>query len=55
MVTCDVCGAFMHADMDEVVHLKLDGDLAKVLVKKETPPIKLSLHMTMASLLSTLN
>ena len=25
VATCDIPGAFMHADMDEVVHVKLEG------------------------------
>ena len=33
MVTCDVPGAFMCTNIDELVHLKLDGDWAKLLVK----------------------
>ena len=33
VVTCDVPGAFMHSDIDELVHLKLEGEIAKLLVK----------------------
>jgi len=31
-VTVDIPGAFMHSDMDELVHMKLDGPMAKLLV-----------------------
>ena len=33
VITCDIPGAFMQAEMDEVVHVKLDGELAELLVK----------------------
>jgi hypothetical protein len=34
IATCDIPGAFvMHADMDEVVHIRIDGPMAKLLVK----------------------
>jgi hypothetical protein len=33
VVTCDIPGAFMHADMDEVVHMRIDGPMARLLVK----------------------
>ena len=33
VVTCDVPGAFMHSDIDELVHLKLEGKIAELLVK----------------------
>ena len=33
MVTCDVPGAFMQTDIDELVHLKLEGEIAELLVK----------------------
>ena len=33
VVTCDVPGAFMHSDIDELVHLKLEGDIAELLVR----------------------
>jgi hypothetical protein len=32
VATCDIPGAFMHPDMDEVVHMRIDGPMAKVLV-----------------------
>ena len=32
-VTCDVPGAFMQADIDELIHLMLDGELAELLIK----------------------
>jgi Reverse transcriptase (RNA-dependent DNA polymerase) len=31
--TLDIPGAFMHADMDELVHMKLEGPLAELLTK----------------------
>ena len=33
VVTCDVPGAFMHSDIDELVHLKLEGEIAELLIK----------------------
>ena len=33
VATCDVPGAFMHSDIDEQVHLKLEGEIAELLVK----------------------
>ena len=30
VITCDIPGAFMQAEMDEVVHVKLDGELAEL-------------------------
>ena len=33
VVTCDVPGAFMQTDIDELVHLKLEGEIAELLVK----------------------
>jgi hypothetical protein len=33
MATVDIPGAFMQADMDEMVHMKLEGKVAKLLVK----------------------
>ncbi|KAL7572570.1 hypothetical protein ACA910_000389 [Epithemia clementina (nom. ined.)] len=35
VVNCGIPGAFMHADMDELVHLKLEGDIALLLVKHD--------------------
>jgi hypothetical protein len=32
VATCDIPGAFMHADMDEIVHMKIEGPMAKLLV-----------------------
>jgi hypothetical protein len=32
VATCDIPGAFLHADMDKVVHMRIDGPLAKLLV-----------------------
>ena len=36
MATCNIPGAFMHADMDEVVHVKLEGEIAKLLLKVDS-------------------
>ena len=33
VVTVDIPGAFMHSDMDELVHMKLDGPMAELLVR----------------------
>ena len=33
VVTCDMPGAFMQMDIDELVHLKLEGKIAELLVK----------------------
>ena len=33
VATMDVPGAFMHADMDEKIHIKLDGELALLLIR----------------------
>ncbi|MDA3875508.1 MAG: reverse transcriptase domain-containing protein [Halothiobacillus sp.] len=33
VVTCDIPGAFMQADMDEELHLRLDGPLAELIVR----------------------
>ena len=33
MITLDVPGAFIQADMDELVHIKLEGDVAILLIK----------------------
>jgi hypothetical protein len=33
VVTADIPGAFMQADMDEVIHMKLEGPLAKLLTR----------------------
>ena len=33
VVTCDIPGAFMQADMDELIHLKLEGDIALLLIR----------------------
>ena len=32
-IACDVLGAFMHSDIDEQLHLKLEGEIAELLVK----------------------
>jgi hypothetical protein len=33
VVTCDIPGAFMQADIDEVIHIRLEGPLAMLLTK----------------------
>jgi hypothetical protein len=33
VVTCNIPGAFMHPDMDETVHMRIDGPMAKLLVE----------------------
>jgi len=33
VITCDIPGAFMQADIDEVVHVKFEGEIAELLVK----------------------
>jgi Reverse transcriptase (RNA-dependent DNA polymerase) len=33
VVTCDIPGAFMHADIDELIHLKLEGEIADLLIR----------------------
>ena len=36
VATSDVPGAFMHSDIDEQVHLKLEGEIAELLVKVDS-------------------
>ena len=31
--TVDIPGAFMHADMDETVHMRIDGPMAELLCR----------------------
>ena len=33
VVTCDIPGAFMHADIDELIHIKLEGELVDLLIR----------------------
>ena len=33
---CDIPGAFMQVDMDELVHVKLEGELAELLIKVDS-------------------
>ena len=33
VATCDIPGAFMQADIDEIVHVKLQGDIALLLLR----------------------
>jgi hypothetical protein len=32
VATCDIPGAFLHSDIDEVLHMRIDGPMAKLLV-----------------------
>jgi hypothetical protein len=32
IVTCDIPGAFMHADINELIHIKLEGELVDLLI-----------------------
>jgi hypothetical protein len=32
VATCDIPGAFMHADMDELIHMQIEGPMAKLLI-----------------------
>ena len=45
VITCDIPGAFMQAEMDEVVHVKLDGELAELLVKVVSPSSVMEANM----------
>ena len=38
VATVDLPGAFMHADMDDTVHIKLVGKMAELLVMVDPPP-----------------
>ena len=40
VVTADVPGAFMQADMNEIVHMKLTGPLAELLMKVDEKKYK---------------
>jgi len=40
VVTVDIPGAFMHSDMDELVHMKLDGPMAELLVRVDPEKYK---------------
>ena len=33
VITCDIPGAFMQTDMDELIHVKLEGELADLLIR----------------------
>jgi hypothetical protein len=45
VATLDIPGAFMHADMDEIVHMRLDGPMAELLVRVD--PEKYKPYLTM--------
>jgi hypothetical protein len=32
VITCDIPGAFLHANIDELIHIKLDGELVDLLI-----------------------
>ena len=36
VATCDVPGAFMHSDINEQVHLKLEGEITELLIKVDS-------------------
>ena len=36
IVTCDVPGAFMQVDIDELIHLKLVGEIAELLSESQS-------------------
>ena len=36
VITCDIPGAFMQVDMDELIHVKLEGELAELLIKVDS-------------------
>ena len=40
VITADIPGAFMQADMDEVLYMKLEGPLAKLLTKVDPKKIR---------------
>ncbi len=44
VATADVPGAFMHSDMDEVIYMRLDGPLARLLVKLNPNKYKMYLE-----------
>jgi hypothetical protein len=33
VATCDVPGAFMQTDIDKLIHVRMDGELAELLTK----------------------
>ena len=33
VMSCDIPGAFLHSDIDEIVHIKFEGEIAELLVK----------------------
>jgi hypothetical protein len=39
VATVDIPGAFMQADMEALVHMKLEGKMAELLVKKLDPKL----------------
>ena len=39
MATVDIPGAFMQADIDEVVHVKFEGEIAEMLLVKLDPKL----------------
>ena len=44
VVTCDVPGAFMQADIDEQVHIKLEGEIAELLIRRDPSYKKFVTH-----------
>jgi hypothetical protein len=45
VVTIDIPGAFMHSDMDELIHMRLEGPLAELLARVD--PEKYKTHFVM--------
>ena len=44
VATCDISGAFMQADIDEVIHIKLEGPLVMLLTRVD--PEKYTKYVT---------
>ena len=44
VITCDIPGAFMQVDMDEQIHLKLDGEIAELLLRVDPSYSKYATH-----------
>ena len=32
-MTCDIPGAFLHTDIDKIIHIKFEGEIAELLTK----------------------
>ena len=44
VVTCDVPGSFIQADLDEVLHIKVVGEIAELLVKVDPSHVECETH-----------